>query len=131
MGRFIGTYTLTPVTPKPNCYWYEAGKVPLTYYADNGAMYQLRGGFETDLASVPRFLWSIPGFSTGDWPRPALLHDWFYVRHHEGKDVVGFREANYLLGESLRAEGASYWLAWMYREACNTFGKGIWNGNGL
>lgn len=127
MGRFVGTFKLSPITPKPNSYWYEPGSVPLTYYSDNGGMFQLEESFETDLASVPRFLWSIPGFATGDWPRPALLHDWLYQKHHDGKDIVGFNEANELLQEAMRAEGSSMWLAWMYKAACNKFGKCIWD----
>lgn len=36
-------------------------------------------GFDTDLASIPRFLWAIISPSRSDFIAPAILHDYLYV----------------------------------------------------
>jgi hypothetical protein len=64
-------------------------------------------GFPTDLASIPRPLWSIPGFSPFDRiARPAVLHDWLYRN--------GFRlgltraDADDILAAAMLADGEGW-----------------------
>ena len=40
------------------------------------------GEMITTGASVPRRLWYLPGFSSFDYTRAALIHDWLYEAHH-------------------------------------------------
>lgn len=43
----------------------------------NGDIIKIKKGYETDLASVPRFLWSIiPPF--GEYTFAAIIHDYMY-----------------------------------------------------
>jgi len=46
---------------------------------DDGLVIVTPAGFETDLASIPRLLWAVPGFSpTGALLQGSILHDFGY-----------------------------------------------------
>ena len=48
----------------------------LTYRSDAGSVYVVKRGFNTDLASIPRFLWSLlPPHDR--YLSAAILHDYF------------------------------------------------------
>ena len=67
-------------------------------------------GFVTDFASVPRIFWSlIP--PTGVKSRGALIHDWLYTNHPEGRKWVDnvFLEAMKLAGESWLTRNICYY----------------------
>ncbi len=50
----------------------------IEYKLSNGEVIVVPRGFETDLSSVPRFLWSFsPPY--GDFLLAAILHDWMYA----------------------------------------------------
>ncbi|HOX51176.1 MAG TPA: DUF1353 domain-containing protein [Fibrobacteria bacterium] len=82
-------------------------------------------GFETDLASVPRAIWWIPGFSPfGRIEKPSVLHDWLYWKDcpvpctrlfaDQVLDAGMVSEGENLLVRSLvyrgvRIGGASHW----------------------
>lgn len=96
----------------------DAGRLELqtaiTYYAADGRAFRIPAGFQTDLASVPRFL---PGLfrmlfrSELHTARAAVLHDRLY---YTGE--VPRREADALFREALRATherpvgAATMWL---------------------
>ncbi len=40
--------------------------------------YTVAKGFKTDLASIPRPIWSIMSPAHSSLMRPAIVHDWFY-----------------------------------------------------
>lgn len=61
-------------------------------------------GFETDLASIPRFLWAILPPQQANFVAPAILHDYFYIMG-AGKRS----DADAILYASLRQQGAM-WL---------------------
>jgi len=126
-GHFSGGYVLAPIRPG---YW-EYRPVPWDPFAftrPNGMKIVLPIPFETDMASTPRALWSIPGYAPIDMEGPALIHDWLYQAHHDGREILGFGASNRVLGEACEAYGYSSWKAWTIREACDWFGKGIWKG---
>ena len=52
---------------------------PLDYWSDVlNALVRVELGFQTDLASIPRFLWAVlPPF--GRYTNAALVHDWLYT----------------------------------------------------
>jgi len=126
MGNFTGVVPLDYLGT--NSYRYKPNAAdPLTYTANDGAVYCADQEMDTDLASTPRVLWVLPGYSPDSFAKSALLHDHFFEMHHRGQDIVGFSKANALLEEMVRTEGASRWLAWTYRVACNLGGKSIWD----
>lgn len=50
----------------------------LLYIGSNGVKVDVPAGFTTDLASVPRSVWSLYS-KTGKLARPSVIHDWLYV----------------------------------------------------
>lgn len=125
MGMFAGDFSLK--YNGHSSYEYEPGQPPLSYYSDSGQMIELPERFTTDLASTPRFLWILPQYAPDSYAKAALVHDYLFERHHQGRDLLNFSEANALLEEMARAEGANRWVAWSYRVACNLGGGRIWN----
>ncbi len=66
----------------------------LVYHSNGGSVYTVDAGFVTDLASIPRFLWSLYP-PHGLYLSAAILHDKFckasWISRKEG-DIL-FREA--------------------------------------
>lgn len=64
---------------------------------------EVPAGFETDLASIPRILWSVLP-PHGRYAKAALLHDWLYSPHSGEHDRLFadrvFLEAMAVLGVS-------------------------------
>lgn len=75
-------------------------------------------GFDTDLASVPRFLRDRKAFDVnGLSRRPAVLHDWLYATGLGGKAF-----ADRTFHRALLAEGVPKLDAWAFYQAVNWFG---------
>jgi hypothetical protein len=101
---------------------------PLTYFDSTGRVFVIGEAFEFDGATTPRVAWIVPGLSPWDWTRAAAFHDYLFHRHNQGRDVVGFDEANQLLGEMCRTLGVSEWKILIVVSAVNRFGKFWWKG---
>tara|TARA_R110002020_G_scaffold472424_1_gene700430 strand:- start:22542 stop:22937 length:396 start_codon:yes stop_codon:yes gene_type:complete len=95
------------ISNRPKKSWFSKTETIATVQVDFGFNSELEGvgsivalaGFESDGASVPRFLWSIfPPF--GEYLEAAVIHDWLCV--HKTVDSVTaanvFREAMVSLG---------------------------------
>jgi hypothetical protein len=66
-------------------------------------------GFETDLASIPRPFWAIPGFSPFDRiARPAVLHDKLYT--DGAKMGLTRRDADDILAAAMLADGEGWFV---------------------
>lgn len=52
---------------------YHAGTYP------SAEVYLVPRGFRTDLASIPRPLWSVLGHPAGSYAAAAVVHDWLYA----------------------------------------------------
>ncbi len=71
-------------------------------YVDEKLEIVVPAGFETDLASIPRPLWSfLPAW--GRWSRAAVLHDWLYF----GDRSRGRRFADDLFYQALVRSGVN------------------------
>ncbi len=56
---------------------------PLRWVTDDNLVIEIPAGFESDLASSPRFAWAwIPRW--GRHAIPAIIHDWLYHQHRCG-----------------------------------------------
>lgn len=69
------------------------------YYSDFGGFVRVEGGFETDFASIPRFLWTLAP-PDGRYTQAAVVHDWLYTTQTGPKDMADriFKEAMEVLG---------------------------------
>ena len=83
----------------------------LVYRDSKEKYYIVPAGFKTDLASIPRPLWSIYPPSTSR--KGAVLHDWCYETRPYG---VSRKTADRLLYEGCVSEGlpkARAWVLWV------------------
>lgn len=87
---------------------------PLVYTdPKTGRIYRVPAGFKTDLASIPRPLWSIfPPF--GRYSRAAVLHDFHYHRGRNGTPVVTRKEADLLFKQAMHELGVPGWKRWAF-----------------
>ena len=83
-------------------------------------------GFQTDLASIPRPLWGIPGFSPFDRiARGAVLHDWLYT--HGAKLYYTRADADAILEAAMREDGESWMVRKLVWGAVRVAASGHWN----
>lgn len=82
-------------------------------YSGRSQNFMVSRGFETDFASVPRFLlWLIP--STGAYTLAAVLHDWLCTWGIYGR-YVSSRDADGIFRRVLREQDVGFvqrWLMW-------------------
>lgn len=123
---FAGRYYLEEIGYRTWRY-FPHGCDPLRFTTKCGVLTVMDREFETDGATTPRFLWSIPGFDPLDWPKAAVLHDWLFELKHMGESTIGFHAANRMLAEALVSLGWSAAHAWSIRRAIDLFGGGYWN----
>lgn len=98
--------------------------VPVSY-SNPLVKLEIPRGFQTDLASVPRFLWSIPGFSPMDVnARAALVHDVIYQQQQVDREI-----ADALFLSIMRADGVSLPVRTLMYLAVRAFGGSAWAAN--
>lgn len=77
-------------------------------------------GFTTDLASVPRILWSIvPPF--GFHLRASIVHDWLY-----SNKATSRRVADAIFLDLMKHYGVKFWRRWVMYLAVRSFGWIVW-----
>ncbi len=85
----------------------------------------IRQGTTLDLASIPRFLWAIPGLSPTDAnKRAALLHDVLYQEQQVDRVI-----ADALFVSVLKADGVNFFVRWGMYLAVRIFGERAWAQN--
>lgn len=111
-------------------------KSPLTYRALDKRVFTVPVGFQTDGASVPRFLWMLyPPFGD-DYSSAAVLHDYLYAKAEEytGKDwnealqrsQLSRKEADDLFREVMVIEGFRRTGRWMIYRSVRAGGWKSW-----
>lgn len=79
--------------------------------------------FETDFASIPRFLWSIFRPDAGDVRRSATLHDFLYRQPHCGFTRA---QADALFRVALKEDGAIFIKRWIFWVSVRLGGESHW-----
>jgi hypothetical protein len=94
----------------------------LGFYSDVLAcLVTVLAGFQTDLASIPRFLWSIyPPF--GKYTNAALVHDWLYTFQPCTR-----AQADAVLLEAMEVCGVSWFTRKVIYYNVRMFGGSYWN----
>ena len=97
-------------------------KGPLVYYSK-----QLRdcvcvpSGFQSDGASVPKFLWDrMPPF--GKYLEAAIVHDFYCTLGRDGRSPIGFRQAAKIFREAMAACGVGWYRRNIMYQAVRWFG---------
>lgn len=96
--------------------------------ADNGEVFYIPAGLTTDLASIPRVLWSfLP--PQGPWARASVLHDWLYEQRYYSDKMdsdAARRECDRLFWEAMRDDGVDKETRDMIYSAVRAFGKEVY-----
>lgn len=119
MGKLTGEVSLTPLGSGGGRNWRE--DTPFKYIANNGDETDVEAGFTTDLASVPRPLWTF-------WPPeglytiPAVIHDKNYT-------LQKFTRArcDAILLESMKDFGVPWYDRWPIYAGVRIGGWVAWN----
>lgn len=84
----------------------------------DGQEYKIQKGFHTDLASIPRFMWSFLSPRYSAFVTPAIIHDYLYnIDTKKGR-----RFADDVLFAALRLNGVSYYTSMKFWTGVRTFG---------
>lgn len=102
---------------------------PITYYTEKyGETITVPKGFITDLASVPRVIWWLIPNDGRHIIEGSVVHDWLYANAGE---IPGWKysrtQANFVLREAMREQGASRWERFVVWAALQAFGFISWN----
>ena len=89
----------------------------------NDENYLVPSGFKTDLATIPRWLWSVLPPNEADFVFPAILHDYLYVCPH-GHSRHYIDEIFYSF---LIERGVSRFKAYQFYIAVELFGESHFN----
>ena len=81
--------------------------------------YVIPQGFNTDLASIPKWYWSIISPAESSLMGPSILHDYLYVNH----DTVSRKEADLILYCALLENGVNNYDAYKIYIAVRLFGS--------
>lgn len=96
----------------------------------HGEVVEVPVGFETDLASTPKILWSFYP-PMGRYSYPAVVHDWLYAGgliHRNGMvRVPSRREADRILRELMRRCGCRWYTCWIFWLMVRCFGGSHWS----
>ena len=91
------------------------------YPLSDGRVICVKAGFETDLASIPRILWSLyPPFDP-EYRAAAILHDGLYA-----SELLPRNECDWTLLEAMQAQGNSWWTRNVFYSAVRIGGSSVW-----
>lgn len=96
---------------------------PFEFYLteDNSDIIVVPAGFITDLASVPRIMWSfLP--PDGKYAKAAIVHDYLYDNGLRTK-----KQADLIFLDAMRVLGVPRWKRTIMYLAVNYFGKGSYD----
>ncbi len=113
--------------PKPPCLYplkrYDFILCRNFNFVVNEAYYSIPQGFTTDLASVPRILWSIYSPSRAETIPGAIIHDYFYFCPQD----MNRMEADSIFYDALVLQGLSKGTAFKYWLGVRLFGQSHFN----
>jgi hypothetical protein len=106
--RIHGPYTFEVLAP----FHYHIGEYP------SEEVIEVKVGFVTDLASIPRILWAVLP-PHGRYAKAAIVHDYMYVQAYKTNAFADqtFKEAMGVLGVGKAQRTLMYW-------AVRLFGRG-------
>lgn len=105
--------------------WQREKALPLRDAKVSEEIVTVPKGFVTDLASVPRILWSVLP-KTGRYAYAAIVHDYLYWVQPTG---VVRRDADEILETAMKRSGVSGEKVWAIEKAVRTLGESAWKKN--
>lgn len=101
--------------PKPDYEWVLLEDL---YFTVDAIPYRIEKGFQTDLASIPKWLWSVVSPIRYDLIVPSLIHDFFYATPHNMRR----KDIDSIFYWCLKEQGSSKLNAYVYYAAVRLFG---------
>lgn len=102
-GRFEGVVDIRWL--KPDRFLYVPNRTnPLRFTTTDGRLFEPKPMY-TDGGSVPRLLWSVPGYSPWGMGPAYIIHDWLFMAHHcstPDYDQVSFDESARVMGVAIK-----------------------------
>ena len=115
MSKFTKILTISPLPDGRSWVLRESFSYDVGFEGSNDTI-TVPVGFVTDLASVPRPLWSIlPQW--GRYGNAAVIHDWLYWQQDRPR-----READYIMFEAMGVLGVHWLTRWFIYVALVLFG---------
>lgn len=109
--------------PKPPCLYpfvdYDFTICQDFHYNIEGKDYLIPAGFTTDLASIPKILWSIYSPNKANTIPAAVIHDYLYFCPGE----MARSEADSIFYDALIYKHVGAWTAYKYWSAVRVFGS--------
>jgi hypothetical protein len=90
---------------------------PLQFVDDQGRLWEVPAGFETDGASVPRAFWRVIGHPFDSYFESAVIHDWLY-----GEAEVSRKESDRIFRVAMRSQRIPGWRRGIMWAAVRMFG---------
>lgn len=98
----------------------------LIYRTANSDIISVPADFETDLASIPRFLTPLVP-PNGRHRAAAIVHDWLYCNRGKLRELTFTRaESDGIFLEAMSELGVSWWRRWMMYFAVRLGGFFYW-----
>lgn len=91
---------------------------PLDYWI-NGIPFEVPQGFKTDLASIPRPLWSLYSPAKSEYMTASIIHDYLYTC----EDGLSRADADAVFYRVLRYQGVSQYQAYKFYLGVRLFGR--------
>jgi hypothetical protein len=121
-GVSIRTDFLTPVCIRPYDEYRYVVCEKIRFTID-GTEYFIPKNFETDLASIPRFVWPYLSPAHSALMRASIVHDWFYRRTCDFNRY----ETDLIFYHMLRNDGVSFMTANVMYYGVRLFGWNSYN----
>lgn len=132
VGTFEGKPQLMWLGPRS--YFYTPSlPIPFAFIRSNGQRI-VPLEMLTDAGTIPRFAWSLPDLDPWHFLPAYVLHDWCFVAHHRGMDVLDFAETAMVLAEAVKTlidtgTASGNWLTVevLYRAVCSSRARALWD----
>lgn len=118
----IQTTIYSPFCIKP-FYAYKYQTCCNIEFSINGYHFEIPPGFETDLASIPKFVWPIMSPAHSSLIPAAIVHDWFYRKTCD----FSRKDADLIFYHMLKNDGIGTFRASMMYYAVRLFGWQFYN----
>jgi len=119
MSQFLNTLNIIEITDKI----FAIANHPFRYQSDLAkCIITVPIGFETDFASVPRFMPLVYACLGDTAHQPAVIHDWLYYTA-----LVDRPTADKILLEAMKVWGMSDWRAYAIYYGVRIGGWAAWN----
>ena len=101
-GTFTGSLVVEWHGPQKYVFFqHTSDETPFSFIRANGEVIQPERMI-TDAGSIPRILWTIPGFSPWEYGPAYIVHDWEFRLHMCGNSDKTFDEVNQTLLEGIK-----------------------------